>query len=228
MKTSVLIIDDEPPIQKFLQITLAASGYQVTSASGGKEGVRLTASVKPDLVICDLGLPDMDGNEVIQAIREWSQIPIIVLSVRSGEADVVKALDLGADDYLCKPFSTEILLARLRAALRKSVEQEHGDTMLEAAGISMDLLRHEVSVRGQIVDFSPKEYKLLQYFLRHAGRMLTHRQLIEAAWGRANDDQIQYLRIYIGQIRQKIEPDPAQPRYIVNEPGIGYRLEVGS
>jgi two-component system KDP operon response regulator KdpE len=204
---------------------LSASGYKVEEAETGEEGVRLTASIKPDLIVCDLGLPGIDGTEVIAQIREWSQIPIIVLSIRSDNNDIIDALDLGADDYLVKPFDSEILLARIRANLRKGVKTEGGEPLMQVGDISMDIIRHEVKIKDEVISLSPKEYKLLRYFMTNAGKMIMHSQLLKELWGRDNEENIQYLRIYIGQLRQKIEPNPSQPQYILNEPGIGYRME---
>lgn len=225
IKSKILVVDDEPQIRKLLRITLEADGYKVEEASAGQEGVRLTASIKPDLVILDLGLPDIDGNEVITQIRSWSQTPILILSVRSQDSDVVLALDKGADDYVVKPFATDVLLARIRATLRKSAREEAGAPDLSNGEIKMDLVRHEVTYSGKILSLSPKEYDLLRYFMTHKGRMLTHKQILREVWGPAHDDDTQYLRVYIGQLRQKIEPDPESPVFIITEPGIGYRME---
>ncbi len=224
-KHTILVIDDEKQIRKYLSVTLTAAGYKTEEADTAGAGVRLTASIKPDLVICDLGLPDMDGTDVITQIREWSQVPILVLSVRSDKRDIVGALDLGADDYLVKPFDTDILLARLRANLRKAIKAEGGEPVMQVGDITMDVLRHEVNVRGEIVSLSPKEFKLLRYFMTNAGRMIMHNQLLTELWGKAHEDNIQYLRIYIKQLRQKIEVDPSKPRIIITEAGVGYRME---
>lgn len=225
IKSTVLVIDDEKQIRKFLRITLGASGYKVEEAEKGEIGVRLAASIKPDLAICDLGLPDIDGTEVIRQIREWSQLPIIVLSIRSDNKDIVQALDLGADDYLVKPFDSEVLLARIRANLRKSAKAEGGEPIMQVGDITMDVVRHEVKIKDEIISLSPKEYKLLRYFMMNAGKMIMHSQLLTELWGKAHEENIQYLRIYIGQLRQKIEPDPSKPTYIITEAGIGYRME---
>jgi len=225
IKNKVLIVDDEPQIRKLLRVTLEASSYKVEESTSGNEAIRLTASLKPDIVVLDLGLPDIDGTEVIKKIREWSQVPILVLSVRSQDDDIVIALDNGADDYVVKPFSVDVLLARLRAVLRKSVREEAGASELSNGNLRMDLLRHEVRQNGEVLQLSPKEYELLRYFMTHKGRMLTHKQILKEVWGPAHADDTQYLRVYIGQLRQKIEPDPANSVYIINEPGIGYRME---
>lgn len=226
-KNTILIIEDEPSIRKLLTITLEGTGYKVVDADNGAEGTRLVASVKPELVIVDLGLPDMDGKEVISAIREWSQVPIIVCSVRSDDDEIVRALDTGADDYVTKPFNPDILLARIHANLRKSVTQEAGEPDLVNGNIRMDLVRHEVFLDGAKTSFTPKEYDLLRYFLINRGKMLTHKQILKEVWGPAHGDDMQYLRVYISQLREKIEPEGAEG-YIQTEPGIGYRMEIKS
>lgn len=225
VKSVILIIDDEKQIRKFLNITLSTADYKIEEAENGGMGVRMAASIKPDLIICDLGLPDIDGNQVIQKIREWSQTPIIVLSVRAENTDIVKALDLGADDYLVKPFDTQILMARIRANLRKTIRESGAEPTVKVGEIAMDMVKHEVKVNEKVISLSPKEYKLLRYLMLHAGKMIMHNQLLTELWGKAHQDNIQYLRIYIAQLRQKIEPDPSKPSYIITEPGIGYRLE---
>ncbi len=225
VKSVILIIDDEKQIRKFLNITLSTADYKIEEAENGEMGVRMAASIKPDLIICDLGLPDIDGNEVIKKIREWSQIPIIVLSVRSENTDIVKALDLGADDYLIKPFDTQILMARIRANLRKVIRESGAEPVIKVGNITMDMVKHEVKVNDRVISLSPKEYKLLRYLMMHSGKMIMHNQLLTELWGKAHQENIQYLRIYIAQLRQKIEPDPSKPSYIFTEPGIGYRIE---
>lgn len=227
-KNTILIIEDEAPIRKLLNITLESKGYKVVEADNGREGARLVASVKPELVLLDLGLPDMDGKEVIQTIREWSQVPIIVCSVRSDDNEVIKALDLGADDYITKPFNPDILLARIVANLRKSATQEAGEPELVNGDIRMDLVRHEVFFKGEKTAFTPKEYELLRYFLIHRGKMLTHKQILKDVWGPAHADDMQYLRVYISQLREKIDIVDTDADYIVTEPGIGYRMEIKS
>ncbi|MCI5049920.1 MAG: response regulator transcription factor [Rickettsiales bacterium] len=226
IKNTVLIVDDEPQIRKMLKITLEGMSYKTEECDNGKEGVRLCASVKPDLVLLDLGLPDMDGKEVIEQVREWSQVPIIVLSVRDDDEEIAKALNLGADDYVTKPFNHEVLLARINANLRKAVTKEAGESVLENGKIKMDLVRHEVFLDDEKTSFTPKEYELLRYLMTHRGKMLTHKQILKDVWGPAHGDDMQYLRVYIGQIREKIEKDSSAPDYIVTEPGIGYRMET--
>jgi len=225
-KNTILIIEDEPKIRKLFTITLESADYKVVECNGGKEGIRLAASVQPELIVLDLGLPDIDGKEVIAAVREWSQTPIIVCSVRSDDSEIIAALNLGADDYVTKPFNPDILLARIHAALRKSSTKEAGDPELVNGAIRMDLVRHEVYLNGEKTVFKPKEYELLRYFLIHRGKMLTHRQILTEVWGPAHVENVQYLRVYVGQIRAKLEADAANPAYIVTEPGIGYRMEI--
>ncbi len=225
-KNTILVVDDEPQIRKMLGIYLDAAEFRVEEAENGKQAIRLTASIKPDLVVLDLGLPDIDGKEVIDAVRQWSQLPIVVLSVRADDEEIVAALDRGADDYIIKPFSAEVLLSRLKANLRKSAVKEAGVPELVNGPIRMDLVRHEVFLNDEKVSLTPKEYDLLRYFIIHRGKMLTHRQLLKEVWGPAHSEDMQYLRVYIGQIRDKLEDNPASPKLIVTEPGIGYRMEV--
>lgn len=225
-KNTVLIVDDEPQIRKMLRIFLEASDFHIEESENAKQAIRMSASIKPELVLLDLGLPDLDGKEVITAIRTWSQLPIIVLSVRSDDGEVAEALNMGADDYVIKPFSADVLLARLQANLRKAVVKQAGEPELSNGPIRMDLVRHEVYVNGERTAFTPKEYELLRYFLIHRGKMLTHKQVLKDVWGPAHGDDTQYLRVYVGQIREKIEENPSQPLLIVTEPGIGYRMEA--
>ena len=227
-KNTILIIEDELPIRKMLTIALESHGFKVVDADNTKEGLRLVASVKPELILLDLGLPDGDGKEVIASIREWSQVPIVVCSVRSDDAEVVKALELGADDYVTKPFNPDVLLARINANLRKSVTKEAGEPDLNNGCIRMDLVRHEVFIHNEKASFTPKEYDLLRYFLIHRGKMLTHRQILKDVWGPAHADDMQYLRVYVSQIREKIEKAAPEATYIVTEPGIGYRMEIAT
>lgn len=224
-KNTILIVDDEPQIRKMLSIYLDAAEFKVEEAENGKQAMRMSASLKPDLVLLDLGLPDVDGKEVITSIRGWSQLPIIVLTVRSDDEEVVAALDTGADDYVIKPFSAQVLLSRIKANLRKSAVKEAGETELTNGPLRMDLVRHEVFLKNEKISLTPKEYDLLRYFIVNRGKMLTHRQLLKEVWGPAHSDDMQYLRVYIGQIREKIEENPSAPKLIVTEPGIGYRME---
>lgn len=225
-KNTILVIEDEPQIRKLYGISLEGAGYKTVECDNGNEGVRLAASVRPELILLDLGLPDIDGKEVISKVREWSQLPIIVCSVRNGDNEIIEALERGADDYVTKPFNPEVLLARIRANLRKAVTQEAGEPELTNGRIRMDLVRHEVFMDGEKAVFTPKEYDLLRYFLIYRGKMLTHRQILKDVWGPAHTDNMQYLRVYVSQLREKIEQDASQPRYIITEPGIGYRMET--
>ncbi len=225
-KSTVLVIEDEPPIRKLFNISLDGAGYKVVECDNGSEGMRLAASIRPELILLDLGLPDMDGKQVIANVREWAQIPIVVCSVRDSDDEVIKALELGADDYVTKPFNPDVLLARIQACLRKAVTQEAGEPELTNGALRMDLVRHEVFLNNEKIVFTPKEYDLLRYFLIHRGKMLTHKQILKEVWGAAHIEDMQYLRVYVSQLREKIEPDPASPSYIVTEPGIGYRMET--
>jgi two-component system KDP operon response regulator KdpE len=225
-KDTILIVEDEPPIRKLLTIALESRGYKVVDCDNGREAARLTASVKPELILLDLGLPDMDGKDVIQKVREWAQTPIIVCSVRSEDDEIVKALELGADDYVTKPFNPDVLLARVQANLRKAVTLEAGEPELTNGSIRMDLVRHEVFVNNEKTLFTPKEYELLRYFMMHRGKMLTHKQILKDVWGPAHGEDMQYLRVYVSQVREKIEKDVSDPSYIITEPGIGYRMEI--
>ena len=225
-KNTVLIVDDEPQIRKLLKITLQSEGYKSEQCEDGGQAIRLNVSVKPDLIIMDLGLPDMDGKDAINEIRKWSQVPIIVCSVRNSDKEVIEALHCGADDYITKPFNPDILLARIEANLRKAATQEAGEPNLKNGAIDMDLVRHKVTVHKEPIVLTPKEYQLLRYLLVNRGKMTTHKQLLKEVWGPAHGDDMQYLRVYISQLRDKIEPDPKEPTYIITEPGIGYRMEI--
>ena len=221
----ILIVDDEPQIRAFLRISLGAHNFETVEAARGEQAVQRCAVDRPDLVILDLGLPDVEGLEVIRRIREWSSVPILVLSVRAGEADKVAALDAGAQDYVTKPFSIAELMARLRAVLRdraRAGEPEPSD--IAVRDLHIDFARRGVAVGGREVKLSRKEFDLLALLARHAGRLLTHRQLLEQVWGPAHVKDTHYLRIYVAHLREKLGDDPNRPRYIVTEPGIGYRL----
>lgn len=221
----ILLIEDDPQIRKFLTITLTSYDYAVIPAETGGEGIRLATSVKPDAVLLDLGLPDMDGTEVISSIREWSKMPVIVLSVRNQEEEKVKAFDFGANDYVTKPFGTAELLARIRAALRDAIVAQVEETDITIGDLQVDLMKRIVTLRGERIKLSPKEFNLLKVLAMNAGKLLTHKYLMQQVWGEAYSDDNQYLRIYIAQLRQKLEKDPARDQFIINEPGIGYRLE---
>lgn len=220
----VLVVDDEPPIRRLLRTSLGAHGYDVVEAASAQEAIVKSSTERLDLIILDLGLPDEDGLDVIRRIREWSRIPIIVLSVRGREADKIEALDRGADDYVTKPFSMGELLARIRAALRRRLQSEVEEPVFRSGGLTVDLARRIVSVEGREVKLTPTEYALLRVLVTHAGKVVTHRQLLREVWGPVYVNETHYLRVYIGHLRRKIEPDPTHPRYILTEPGVGYRL----
>ena len=224
-KNTILIVDDEPQIHKMLGILLDVENFKIVESTSGKQAIRTAVSTKPDLILLDLGLPDMDGKDVITAIREWSQAPIIILSVRADDDEITKALDLGANDYVTKPFNVEVLMARIRAALRSSAVHETGAPELCNGPLRMDLVRHEVFLDNKIIAFTPKEYDLLRHFMVHSGKMLTHKEILKTVWGAAHTEDTTYLRVYIGQIREKIEVNSAAPIFITTEPGIGYRME---
>ena len=224
-KVQVLVVDDEVQIRRFLRISLEAGGYHVYEAGTGKEAILIAAKVRPDLLILDLGLPDLDGIEVVKQVREWTKTPIIILSVRDADSDKVAALDAGADDYLTKPFSTEELLARLRVALRHT-QPEPDQRAFTTGDLHIDLTRRLVTLRGESVKLTPTEYALLRLMVQHAGRVLTHRQILKEVWGPAYIDESHYLRVYFSQLRQKLEDNPALPKYLLTEPGVGYRLAV--
>lgn len=220
----ILIVDDDPQIQTMLRIGLQSAGYDTRPALTGQEAVRLAASIAPDAILLDLGLPDRDGKEVLADIRAFSQVPIIVLSARDREAEKVAALDLGADDYLEKPFGISELQARLRTAARHAARGKGEVTRLQIEDLVIDLDKRLVLRAGQPLRLTPKEYELLAILTRNAGRVVTHRQILTAVWGPAHHDDTQYLRVFVGQLRAKIEPDPANPTIIRTEPGAGYRL----
>jgi two-component system KDP operon response regulator KdpE len=221
----ILVVDDEPQILRALRTILTERHFRVTVASRGEEALTLAAANPPDVIILDLGLPDMDGIEVCARLREWTQVPIIVLSVRDSERDKVAALDKGADDYLTKPFGIEELLARVRVALRHGV-QAHGskDVVINAGKLMIDLARHVVTRDGVEIKLTATEFKLLAYLATNAGRVLTHHTILTNVWGPAEADQVEYLRVYMRQLRKKVEDDPGQPQYLLTEPGVGYRF----
>ncbi|HHW42653.1 MAG TPA: response regulator [Desulfotomaculum sp.] len=219
----ILVVDDERQIRRLLQVALTGYGYEVEEASGGREGLVKAAAFRPDLVILDLGLPDLDGLEVLRRLREWSRVPVIILSVREQERDKIVALDAGADDYVTKPFGMGELLARIRAALRHAAGMEE-EPVLQFGDLVIDLAGRRVTVDDREVKLTPTEYELLKNLAIHAGKVLTHRQLLRAVWGPGSESDIHYLRVYVGQLRRKIEADPSRPRHIITEPGVGYRL----
>jgi len=222
----ILVIDDEREIRRMLHVALSAHGYVLSEASSGKEGLREATVFHPDLVILDLGLPDLDGMDVIGRLREWTQVPVIVLSVREQEGDKIGALDAGADDYLTKPFSMGELLARIRVAIRHVAKSED-EPVLGFGDLIVDLSRRLVLLKGQEVRLTPTEYEILKYLALHSGRVVTHGQLLRAVWGPNYQEETHYLRVYVGQLRHKIEADQARPHYILTEPGVGYRFISG-
>jgi len=223
----ILVVDDEPQIRKFLRISLGANGYEVTEAENGREGIERATADKADLVILDLGLPDIDGQEVISSIRRTSAVPIIVLSVRAHEMDKVEALDRGADDYMAKPFGIGELMARVRAALRQHRSNATGDAeALQVGDLNFDFARRLVTRGGAEIHLSKREYELLRFLASKPDHVLTHREILEAIWGPAHTEDTAYLRVYVNQLRQKLETDPAAPNLIVTEPGVGYRLRT--
>ena len=222
----MLVVDDEIQIRRLLRLTLESNRYRVFEASTGNEGLLEAAQRKPDVIILDLGLPDIDGLTVLKRLREWSHVPVLILSVKDQEEEKVAALDHGADDYVTKPFSAEVLLARINANLRKWVVREVGQPDLANGPIRMDLVRHEVFIDEERIALTPKEYDLLRYFLINRGRMLTHKQILKEVWGPAHVEDTQYLRVYIGQVREKLENKPGLGKLIVSEAGIGYRMDI--
>jgi two-component system KDP operon response regulator KdpE len=225
-KTRILVVDDEPAIRRFLNTSLSAHGYAIFEAATGEDALQSVPSVRPDLVILDLGLPGISGVDVARSMREWAQTPIIILSVREQESDKIDALDAGADDYLTKPFSVGELLARIRAALRRAMGPE-APPVFTTGELIVDVTSREVRVAGQKVQLTPTEYDLLKALVAHPGRVLTHRQLTKAVWGGLSyEDELHLLRVNISNLRHKLEPNPTSPRYIVTEPGVGYRLQT--
>ena len=224
--TRVLIVDDEPAIRRFLKSSLLAEGFVVEQAETAASALLALRQVKPDVVILDLGLPDKDGLEVIREVRTQSAVPIIVLSVRNDEAGKVAALDHGADDYITKPFGVDELLARLRAALRHRLQAQGHGPVFQTGNLRIDFLQRSVKLRDQELRLSRREYDLLRFMAEHAGKVITHQQLLTAVWGEAHRNDVEYLRVYVRQLRQKLEDDPQQPLYLQTEPGVGYRLRL--
>jgi len=224
--TRVLVVDDEQAIRRYLRASLGAHGYELFEAATGREALEMVPIARPDMMILDLGLPDLDGVDVTRTLREWCAIPIIILSVRSQESDKVAALDAGADDYITKPFGASELLARVRVALRHAAPGD-ASSVFSSGDLSVDLARRSVQVQQLPIQLTPTEYDLLKLFVRHPDRVLTHRQIIKEVWGGISyEDELHLLRVNVSNLRRKIESDPAKPRYIITEPGVGYRLRT--
>jgi two-component system KDP operon response regulator KdpE len=224
----ILVVDDEPQITRVLRTSLSSQGYDIRVANDGETALEIMKDWTPDLVVTDLSMPNMDGLELCRRLRVTSQVPIIVLSVRGEERTKVQALDAGADDYVTKPFGIEELLARVRASLRRVPAENGQASLIEAGDFRIDLAAHKVVVRKREVHLTPKEFELLVYLARHAGRVATHRALLGAIWGGQSTEQVEYLRVFVGQLRKKLEPESSSPRYIVTEPWVGYRFEPGN
>ncbi|HTA24159.1 MAG TPA: response regulator transcription factor [Terriglobales bacterium] len=223
----ILVVDDEPQITRVLRTSLSSQGYDIRVANDGETALEIMKDWTPDLVVTDLSMPNMDGLELCRRLRVASQVPIIVLSVRGEERTKVQALDAGADDYVTKPFGIEELLARVRAALRRVPAENGQASLIEAGDFRIDLAAHKVVVRGREVHLTPKEFDLLVYLARHAGRVVTHRALLGAIWGGQSTEQVEYVRVFVGQLRKKLEPEASSPQYIITEPWVGYRFEPG-
>ncbi len=224
VKTRILVVDDEPAILRFLKPALAANDYEVSTAGTIVDATKRIASEAPDVVVLDLGLPDGDGKAVIRSVRQWSDVPIIVLSARDRESEKIEALDVGADDFINKPFGVGELMARVRTAMRHRMQRHAEIPVLKLGEVEIDNVRHRVTRAGQEIKLTPKEFELLSLLARHAGAVVTHRQVLAAIWGPAHNQDTQYLRVYVGHLRQKIEANPDDPRIIITEPGIGYRI----
>jgi two-component system KDP operon response regulator KdpE len=221
----VLVVDDENAIRRYLHTALTAQGFAVYEATNGQETLNAVVENRPDVIILDLGLPDFDGIEVTRRLREWSQIPIIILSVREAELDKIAALDAGADDYLTKPFGTGELMARMRVVIRR-LAQKPNEPVLQVDQLKMDLSRRLVTLNNQEISLTPTEYEILRLLLQNAGKVITHRQLLRQVWGTAYESEMHMLRVNISNLRRKIEPDPARPHYLLTEPGVGYRIRI--
>ena len=226
-KSRVLVVDDEVAILRFLKPALEANGYEMSSAATVADAVKRIAAEAPDIVLLDLGLADGDGKDVIRRVREWSDVPVIVLSAREREAEKIESLDLGADDYVNKPFNVGELMARMRTALRHRMQRNAETPVLRVRDLEIDAVRHKATRTGVELKLTPKEFELLSFLAKNAGRVLTHRQILSAVWGIAHTADTQYLRVYIGQLRQKIEERADDPQIILTEPGVGYRITEG-
>ena len=221
----IIVIEDEPQIRRFLRAALAVNGYRLFEAASGREGIQAVETRQPDLVLLDLGLPDIDGLDLIRRVRAWTAVPIVVLSARGQEADKVAALDAGADDYLAKPFGVKELLARIRVSLRHAQRLgDHGEQRFATGDLEVDLAQRRVRVKGRDVHLTPIEYRLLTMLVRHAGKVVTRNQLLTEVWGRPYSAQAHYLHVHVAELRRKLEDTPARPRYVLTEPGVGYRL----
>lgn len=221
----ILVIDDEAQIRKLLEITLSSNNYKTILATTAKEGLMMAANTQPDLIILDLGLPDEDGQVVLKRLREWYKNPIIILTVKNAEDEIVRALDNGANDYLTKPFRTQELLARIRASLRNLIQNEN-EPIIEFGAISIDFTSRIVKLKNEILKLTTTEYNLLSIFVRNEGRVLTHQYLLKQVWGNSYSEQTQYLRVFVAQLRKKIEDDPNRPKFIITESGVGYRFNT--
>ncbi len=223
-KTRVLVVDDEPAILRFLKPALEANSYEIEAVGTVAEATKRIAAAAPDVVVLDLGLPDGDGKEVIRRVREWSDVPIIVLSARDREIEKIEALDLGADDFVNKPFGVGELMARMRAAIRHRMLTNDETPSLRVGDLEIDIVRHRIMRGKEEIKLTPKEFELLSFLVRHAGKVVTHKQILTAVWGPVHTEDTQYLRVYIGQLRQKVEDNPEDPKVIITESGIGYRV----
>lgn len=221
---TILVVDDEPQIRRFLRTSLRAHGYDMIEAQSGEEALRQATAGRPDLIVLDLGLPDMEGFEVLEKLREFSRVPVFVLSVRSGEAEKVKAFEMGADDYITKPFGMSEFLARMRGALRRKVLETAPQPLFAVGGLQVDLARRIVRLDGAELRLSPKQYRLLHVLVINAGKVVTHQQLLREVWGNAHTEDVHYLRIFVRKLRNSIERDPTRPKYLLTELGVGYRL----
>jgi two-component system, OmpR family, KDP operon response regulator KdpE len=219
----ILVVDDEPQIRKLLKVSLRVHGYDVEEVTNGLDAVDQVAVYKPDLILLDLGLPDIDGKEVVSRVREWSQVPIIILTARDQEQEKVDALDAGADDYVTKPFGMDELMARMRVSLRRAAHSDD-EPILTCGGLVVDLAQRRVTVGGREIKLTPTEYDIMKLLAQHAGKVITHKQLFKAVWGLSYNEDTHYIRVYINQLRRKIEENPTRPQYIITESGVGYRL----
>jgi two-component system, OmpR family, KDP operon response regulator KdpE len=226
IRPMVLVVDDEPQIRRLLRNGLTPHGFDMAEATNGGEALRLAATAKPNVIILDLGLPDIDGFSVLERLREWSDVPIIILSVRSRENEKVRALELGADDYVTKPFGMAEFLARIRAALRRHQPETAVPTVFTVDDLVFDSITRKVLLKGADIRLSPKQYRLLQTLVQHAGKVVTHQQLLNEVWGPAHTGDVQYLRVFVKNLRQKIEPYPERPHYLLTELGVGYRMRA--